>query len=206
MSERLYRRIGLTGGIGSGKTTAARRFAERGALVLDADEVSRRALERDGACYDAALEAFGGGILRGDGSIDRARLAKIVFSDPSELRRLNAVVHSYVLSALLGAADRALSEKPGAIAVFDVPLLFESGMYRDMDHTVLVVCDEDKRVARVSARDGYPAESVRRRAHSQMAEEQKRLLASEVLDNNGSLDDLLSQVDRLYDRLTNPGA
>ncbi len=202
MSARGYRRIGLTGGIGSGKTTVAKRLGERGALVLDADALSRSALERDGACYEAVAEAFGGGILRADGTIDRAALAHIVFADPAKRERLNGIVHPYVIATLLGTADRALAQRPGAIAVFDVPLLFESGMHRDMDHTVLVVASEAARVGRVAARDGAAVEAVQKRIRSQMPEEEKRLLANEILDNNATLEELLVQADRLYERLT----
>ncbi len=201
MSGRRYIRVGLTGGIGSGKSTASDRLRELGALVLDADGVSRRALEPGGACYERTVRLFGKEILRSDGSIDRKAVAARAFSDEKLLKGLNAIVHPYVIQTLLETADRALGETAGAVAVFDVPLLFESGMHREMDHTVLVTCGEETRLRRIMERDGCTEAAAHARIRSQMPEEEKRLLADEILDNDGSREDLLRQVDRFYRRL-----
>lgn len=196
-----YRKIGLTGGIGSGKTTAARRFAELGALVYHADEISRRSIEPGAACYGRVVDAFGEGILKTDGAIDRKRLAQIVFSDETKRETLNAIIHPYVIEQLFSLAERDLADQPGAIAVFEVPLLFESGLHERMDANVLVVCDAKSRIRRVAERDGISREQVLSRMRAQMPEEEKRLLADYLLDNNGSKEALLRQVDLLYETL-----
>ena len=107
--SRRYRKLGLTGGIGAGKSTAAEYFKRCGATVLDADAISRNALKTGGACYDAVVQAFGNGIVQNDGSIDRAMLASIVFSDESARRKLNSIVHPYVLETMESEAERLLT-------------------------------------------------------------------------------------------------
>ncbi|HPI23901.1 MAG TPA: dephospho-CoA kinase [Spirochaetota bacterium] len=201
-----YRKIGLTGGIGSGKSTAARRFAALGARVYHADEVSRRALDPGAACYDRVVSAFGPEILRADGSIDRRRLAEIVFSSEERRQTLNAIVHPHVIGALLSQAERDFADGSGGIAVFEVPLLFESGMDRSMDHTIVVSCDEETRIRRVAERDGLTREDALSRMRAQMPEEEKLLHADFVLENNGTEEALLRQVDALYEALTVEGA
>lgn len=193
-----YRAIGLTGGIGSGKSTAARRFAELGAAVYQADEISRQALEPGAACYQQVIDAFGEGIRSKDGSIDRKALARIVFSDEEKRKALNAIIHPYVIDQLFSRAKNDLSSKRGAIAIFDVPLLFESGIDAEMERNIVVVCDEEERVHRVVERDGASREQALARIRAQMPEEEKRLRADYVLDNNGTPEQLIRQVDALY--------
>jgi len=197
----IYRKIGLTGGIGSGKTTAARRFAELGALVYHADEISRRSIEPGAACYRRVVDAFGEGILKTDGAIDRKQLAQIVFSDETKRETLNAIIHPYVIEQLFSLAERDLANQPGAIAVFEVPLLFESGLHERMDANILVACDAESRIRRVAERDGISREQVLSRMRAQMPEEEKRLRADYILDNNDSKEALLRQVDLLYETL-----
>lgn len=193
--------IGLTGGIGSGKTTAARRFAELGALVYHADEISRQSIAPGAACYGRVLEAFGEDILKPDGAIDRKLLAQIVFSDQTKRETLNAIIHPYVIEQLFALAERDLANRTGAIAVFEVPLLFESGLHKQMDANILVACDEESRIRRVAERDGISRKQVMSRMRAQMPEEEKRLLADFVLDNNGSKEALIQQVDALFQRI-----
>lgn len=196
-----YRAIGLTGGIGSGKSTAARRFAELGAAVYQADEISRQALEPGAACYQQVIDAFGESIRSKDGSIDRKALARIVFSDEEKRNELNAIIHPYVIDQLFSRAKNDLSSRRGAIAIFDVPLLFESGLDAEMEQNIVVVCDEKERVRRVVERDGASREQALARIRAQMPEEEKRLRAGYVLDNNGTPEQLIRQVDALYQTL-----
>lgn len=201
-----YLKIGLTGGIGSGKTTAAKRLLALGARVYHADEISRRALDPGAVCYDRVVSAFGREILQSDGTIDRKRLGQLVFSDEEKRQRLNGIVHPYVITELFAHAERDLSNEPDGIAVFEVPLLFESGLHMMMDHNVVVSCTVENRIRRVMARDDLTREQVLARIQAQMPEEEKLLLADSILFNNGTEDDLIAQVDALYDTLKTGGA
>ncbi len=193
-----YLKIGLTGGIGSGKTTAARRFAALGARVYHADEISRHALDPCSECYSRVIETFGMDVVQDDGEIDRRRLGAIVFADESKRRVLNSIIHPYVINELLSSAEKDLQKDPNGVAVFEVPLLFESGMDAQMDATIVVVCDEEARIRRVMERDQLSREQVLSRVRAQMPEEEKRKRADYILDNNGSHEQLLQQVDVLY--------
>ena len=193
-----YLKIGLTGGIGSGKTTAAGRFAALGARVYHADEISRHALDPCSECYSSVIETFGMDVVQDDGEIDRRRLGAIVFADESKRRVLNSIIHPYVINELLSSAEKDLQKDPNGVAVFEVPLLFESGMDAQMDATIVVVCDEEARIRRVMERDQLSREQVLSRVRAQMPEEEKRKRADYILENNGSHEQLLQQVDVLY--------
>ena len=200
-AHRQYLKIGLTGGIGSGKTTAAKRFAALGARVYHADEISRRALDPDAVCYDRVVSAFGREILQSDGTIDRKRLGQIVFADEEKRQQLNGIIHPYVIDELFARAEQDLADEENSIAVFEVPLLFESGLHTKMDHNIVVSSTEENRIQRVMERDNLTREQVLSRIHAQMPEEEKLLLADSILLNDGSADDLHCQVDALYEML-----
>ena len=197
-NESRYQKIGLTGGIGSGKTTAAKRFAALGAKVYHADEVSRHALDPCSDIYGKVVAEFGTDIVLDDGSIDRRKLGEIVFADEGKRNVLNGIIHPYVIDELLSGAERDLKNDPNGIAVFEVPLLFESGMDNQMDANILVTCEEETRIQRVMERDALLREQVLARMRAQMLEEEKRLRADYILDNNGSHESLLHQVDALF--------
>lgn len=201
MSKRIYKRIGLTGGIGAGKSTAAKRFRELGVLVLDADEISRASLKKGGACYSDVIALFGSKILTLDGEIDRKKLASIVFADEEKRRQLNAIVHPYVIETMFSRAEEALC-KSGGIAVFEVPLLFESGMHEKMDRNILVACTEEKRLKRIVVRDNTTRQAALARIRAQMSEEEKRLLADYILENDGTIEQLNAQIDALLEELS----
>ena len=200
-----YLKVGLTGGIGSGKTTAAARFASLGARVYHADEISRRALDPGAVCYDRVVSAFGQEILNEDQSINRRKLGEIVFNDHEKRTLLNDIIHPYVIHELFSRAEQDLSNEPLGIAVFEVPLLFESGMHERMDHNIVVTSTEENRVRRVIKRDHLSREQVISRMRAQMPEEEKLLLADAVLENNGTEAELIAQVDQLFDKLTAGG-
>jgi len=201
MSKRAYKRIGLTGGIGAGKSTAAKRFRELGVLVLDADEISRASLKKGGACYSDVVALFGSEILTQDGEIDRKKLASIVFSDEEKRRQLNAIVHPYVIETMFSRAEEALN-KSGGIVVFEVPLLFESGMHEKMDRNIFVACGDEQRVKRIVARDNTTRQAALARIRAQMPEEEKRLLANYILENDGTIEQLNAQIDALLEELS----
>lgn len=200
-----YLKVGLTGGIGSGKTTAAARFASLGARVYHADEISRRALDPGAVCYDRVVSAFGQEILNEDQSINRRKLGEIVFNDHAKRTLLNDIIHPYVIHELFSRAEQDLANDPAGIAVFEVPLLFESGMHERMDHNIVVTSTEENRVRRVMERDNLSREQVISRMRAQMPEEEKLLLADAVLENNGTEAELIAQVDQLFDKLTAGG-
>lgn len=201
MSKRVYKRIGLTGGIGAGKSTAAKRFRELGVLVLDADEISRASLKKGGACYSDVAALFGSEILTLDYEIDRKKLASIVFDDEEKRRQLNAIVHPYVIETMFIRAEEALN-KSGGIAVFEVPLLFESDMHKKMDRNILVACGEEQRVKRILERDNTTRQAALARIRAQMPEEEKRLLADYILENDGTIEQLNAQIDALLEELS----
>jgi dephospho-CoA kinase len=190
-------RIGLTGGVGSGKSTVARLLAERGAVVIDADAIAREVVRAGTPGFAAVVEAFGAGVVGPDGELDRPALAAIVFGDDERRAELNAIVHPLVgrRSAELMAAAPA-----GAVVVYDVPLLVENDLAGDFDFVVVVEASVPVRLARLAAR-GMTEADARQRIAAQANEEQRRAVADEVVENDGSVAELASRVDALWRRL-----
>ena len=190
--------VGLTGGIGSGKSAVARLLAERGAVVVDADRLAREALDPGTPGLAAVVEEFGPGVLRADGSLDRPALGRLVFADDTRRAALEAIVHPYVgrRSAELTAAAPA-----DAVVVHDVPLLVENHLEARYDVVVVVEAGEEVRLARLAESRGMPAAEARSRMAAQATDDQRRAVADVVLANDGDLDDLARQVDVLWDRL-----
>jgi dephospho-CoA kinase len=191
--------VGLTGGIGAGKSTVARLLSERGAVVIDADSIVRD-LQRPGTdVFHAILERFGPHVVAPDGSLDRERLADVVFRDDDARSALNAIVHPAVYAVM---ADRIAALKDGnQVVVLDIPLLAESGGGEGMDAVVVVEADEDARVARVVAERGLDPEDVRARMAVQASPQQREALADVVIKNNGTDEDLRAQVEALWEQL-----
>jgi dephospho-CoA kinase len=187
-------RIGLTGGIGSGKSTVSRLLAERGAVVIDADAIAREVVEPGTPGLDAIVAAFGRAVLAADGSLDRPGLAAVVFADPEARRRLDGIVHPLVR---VRAGELEAAAPPDAVVVHDVPLLAETGQGSSYDFVVVVEADPEERVARLVQR-GLTAEDARARIAAQATDEQRRAIADVVLDNSGTPDELAAQVDRLW--------
>jgi len=188
-------RVGLTGGIGSGKSTVAQRFLELGAVVIDADLLAREVVAVGSPGLAAIQQRFGAAVLAADGSLDRGALGEIVFSDPQARKDLEAITHP-----LIGARTRALLESaaPEGILVHDVPLLVEKHMAADYHLTVVVGADEDIRVARLTGERGFTEADVRVRVAAQAGDRARRAAADAWLDNNGTVDALLAQVDALW--------
>jgi dephospho-CoA kinase len=187
-------RIGLTGGIGSGKSTVSALLAERGAVVVDADRIAREVVEPGTPGLAAIVEAFGDAVLTPDGALDRPALAAVVFADPDARRRLDAIVHP-----LVRARGRELEAAAphGSVVVHDVPLLAETGQAASYDLVLVVLADEETRVARL-VRRGLTAEDARARIAVQATDEQRRAIADVVLDNSGPPEQLAEQVDRFW--------
>lgn len=190
-------RVGLTGGLGSGKSTVADMLAEHGAVVIDADAIALEVVRAGTPGFDAVVARFGAGVVGADGELDRARLAEIVFSDDAARRALNEIVHPLV-------ADRSaelMAGVPGdAIVVYDVPLLAENNMAGGFDVIVVVETDLPIRLSRLAAR-GLPEPQAKARIAAQVSDEQRRAIADEVLRNDGSREALAAQVDALWRRL-----
>ncbi len=192
--------VGLTGGIGSGKSTVARMFEELGAFVIDSDELAREAVE-PGSPGLLDVAALWPGVVRA-GELDRAALARIVFDDAAARERLNAIVHPTVRRL---AAERAASARPGQLVVQMIPLLFETGSEGRFEKTIVVVAPEGARIERAASRDGATQEQIRARIASQIPVDQARRRADYVIENDGDLPHLHRQVRTIYDALMGLG-
>jgi dephospho-CoA kinase len=195
-------RIGLTGGIGSGKSTVAALLAARGALVVDADRIAREVVEPGTPGLAAVVAAFGPGVLTAEGALDRPALASIVFADPGARARLDGIVHPLVRARaqeLIGAAPA------DAVVVQDVPLLVETGQAGAHDLVLVVEADLETRVARLGLR-GLSEQDARARIAAQATDAQRRAVADVVLDNSGAPEDLAAQVERFWEERVAPAA
>jgi dephospho-CoA kinase len=187
-------RIGLTGGIGSGKSTVSELLAARGAVIVDADRIAREVVEPGTPGLAAVVDAFGEQVLAADGSLDRPALAAVVFSDPAARARLDAIVHPLVRRR---SAELVAAAPAGAVVVNDVPLLVETGQAASFDVVLVVEADPEIRVARLVQR-GLTEDDARARIASQASDEQRRAVADVVLDNSGTPEELAEQVDRFW--------
>ena len=195
-------RIGLTGGIGSGKSTVSALLAARGAVIIDADRIAREVVEPGTPGLARIVEAFGDGVLAVDGSLDRAALAAVVFADPDARRRLDGIVHPLVRAR---ATELAAAAPPDSVVVNDVPLLVETGQASSYDLVLVVEADPATRVSRLVQR-GLTAEDARARIAAQASDGQRRAVADVVLDNSGTPEQLVEQVDRFWAERVAPAA
>jgi dephospho-CoA kinase len=186
--------IGLTGGIGSGKSTVSALLAERGAVVVDADRIAREVVEPGTPGLAAVVAAFGDGVVGPDGALDRPALAAVVFADPEARARLDAIVHPLVRAR---AAELAAAAPADAVVVHDIPLLVETGQAARFDLVLVVRADQEVRVARLVQR-GLPEDDARARIAAQATDEQRAAVADVVLDNSGTREELAAQVDRFW--------
>lgn len=181
--------LALTGGLGSGKSTAADIFAERGAVVIDCDDIARTLLDEAPVVRDRVVEAFGPGVLGADGRIDRAALADAAFVSAEATAMLDAIVHPAVLAAIAGALDTlALQGEPPRVVVLVVPLLAESPLFLEpVDAVLAISATEDARIERAVAR-GMTREDAERRIARQAGDGERRAIADHVIDNDGDLE------------------
>jgi dephospho-CoA kinase len=187
--------VGLTGGIGSGKSMASAMFAELGAGVVDTDEISRALTAPGGGAIAPIRESFGPEYIAADGGLDRARMRELVFGDAEAKRRLEGILHPRIRDRL--RADVAAARQPYVIAV--IPLLFETGAYQDLLQRVVVVdCEESEQVRRASSRSGLSEREVRAIMATQFPRAERRKRADDVLTNDGSIEALRGQVARLH--------
>jgi dephospho-CoA kinase len=194
------RRVGLTGGIGAGKSTVARLFSRYGAVVVDADALAREVVAPGTPGLAEIVEAFGAGVLNPDGTLDRPGLGRIVFADQASLRRLEAITHPRISAE--SARLVALAEEAGApVLIHDIPLLVENGLPETFDDVVVVEAPDDVRLARLEGR-GLPREQALERMKAQATNEQRRAAASYVINNGSTRENLREQVDKVWAALT----
>jgi dephospho-CoA kinase len=197
-------RVGLTGGIATGKTTVAAILRELGCHMLDADKIAHHMIEPGAAAYEDVVREFGRGILTSDGRVDRSKLGAIVFADLARLARLNAIVHPPVLEAQDRELDAIKRTDPHAIAVVEAALLIEAGYAKKLDCLVVTWCTPEQQLARLTQKGagrGLTIEQARQRIAAQMPIEEKRLMADEVVDCSGSLEHTREQVAALFAKL-----
>jgi dephospho-CoA kinase len=186
--------IGLTGGIGSGKSTVSALLAERGAVIVDADRIAREVVEPGTPGLAAVVSAFGEGVVGPDGGQDRAALAAVVFADAEARARLDGIVHPLVRAR---AAEVVAAAPPDAVLVHDIPLLVETGQAGRYELVLVVQADLGTRVARLVAR-GMTEDDARARIAAQATDEQRAAVADVVLDNSGTREELAAQVSRFW--------
>jgi dephospho-CoA kinase len=187
--------VGLTGGIGCGKSTVAAMFAARGASIIDTDQIARLLTAPGGAAMPAVVAEFGTEFAGTDGALDRARMRALVFTDPAARMRLEAILHPRIRAATVAAAAQA----GGSYLIFDVPLLVESGSWRERVQRILVVdCPEKLQVARVMTRSALSEEQVKAIMGTQATRAARLAVADDVIANDAGLDKLEAQIERLH--------
>lgn len=191
--------LGLTGGIGSGKSTVARLLAERGAVVIDTDVVAREVTAPGGAAHQAVADRFGPGVVAADGTVDRPALAALVFGDEAARDDLNRIVHPAIREEVLRRVTAAGGGDPDAVVVLEVPLLAEIGRDRyPVAGVVVVDAPVDLAVARLVTGRGFSEHDARARLAAQATRHQRLAIADLVIDNSGDLDHLRAEVDRAW--------
>ncbi len=189
------KRIGLTGSIAAGKSTVSKRLQELGAYVIDADAVSRELSEKGSPVLHEIQSAFGDGVIAPDGALDRALLSRIVFADEAQRKKLEAILHPAIKRRMREMEDaQAGAER----VVYDVPLLFESGMDAQMDEIWVVDAPRETRIRRLEERNGLDREQAERRIRAQMPDEEKRRRADVLIENDGTIEELIRKVDDLW--------
>jgi dephospho-CoA kinase len=192
--------VGLTGGIGSGKSTVARMLEKRGAVVFDADMLAREVVEPGTPGHAAVIERFGANVLAPGGELDREALASIVFADPAARRDLEAIVHPEVRRRF--AAGTEAYRDTGRVVVFSAPLLVETGMHSAFEVLVVVSASNDTQIDRLMRDRGMSEDAVRSRIAAQAAPETRAEVADVLVDNEGTIEELEQQVDRLWSGLS----
>jgi len=192
--------VGLTGGIGSGKSLVAELLAAQGATIIDADVLSREVVAPGTPGLAAVAERFGDEVLRPDGSLDRAALGRIIFGDPVSRHDLEAIIHPAVRRR---AASLTAAAGEGAVVVQVIPLLVETGQQDDFDQVIVVDVEPEAQLSRIMLRDGLSEPDARARLRAQAGREERLRAADVVLQNNGTREDLAAAVDRLWDEWEN---
>lgn len=195
--------IGLTGGIASGKSTAAKYLGEKGASVIDADKLGHRAYEPDTDAFRQVVDAFGPEVVGNDGQIDRKVLGGKVFGDPAALDRLTGIIWPEIGRLALAEIAMAQAARPEAPVVLEAAVMLEAGWEPMVDEVWVVIVDPDTAVVRATARDGVEEDAVRKRIASQLSNDERRVKADLVIDNSGDEAALMAQLDAAWARVAN---
>ena len=194
-------KVGLTGGLASGKSLIGAKLQELGCHLIHADELGHAAIASDGEAYAAVVEEFGRGILKEDGTIDRRRLAALAFETPYRLAKLNALVHPAVFRRQEQLLERIAAEDPDGIAVVEAAIMIESGSHARYQKLIVASCGERQQIERAMHRDGMSLEEARARLHRQMPLAEKVKLADYVIDTSGTKEETFHQTEQVYQTL-----
>jgi dephospho-CoA kinase len=194
-------KVGLTGGIASGKSTVSEAFARLGARVLDADKVAREVVLPGQPAWLKLQQAFGPEYFLPDGEVNRSKLRKLVFANPEKRSKLNAIVHPEVMKEINRRVEQLATSAQDAVVVVDVPLLLEVGVAHRFDRVIVVYVTENVQIKRLRQRDGLSLQGARRALSTQMALDMKVEHADYVIDNNGTLDETQAQVEEVWQNL-----
>jgi len=194
-------KVGLTGGIASGKSTVSRIFASFGAKVLDADEVAREVLLPGQTAWTRLRQAFGQEFFRPDGTVKRKQLRKLVFADPEKRNQLNSIVHPEVIKEINRRSEILSSSVKTGVLLVDVPLLLEVGVANRFEKVVVVYVSESVQINRLQQRDGISEEEAKQALKAQMTLSKKVEQADYVIDNSGTLEETRSQVEKVWEEL-----
>ncbi len=192
--------VGLTGGIASGKSTVANILTQLGAHMIDADEISRKMLEPGMPAFEEIRENFGNVILRPDRTVDRKKLGQLVFSDRDSLRKLNAIMHPYIIRAEKKETETSLHRNPKTIVVINAAILIESGHYKDMDKIIVVDVPEEVQVER-SKESGITEDETRARIKAQIPRKERLQYADFVIDNNQAIEETRAATEKVFSEL-----
>ena len=194
--------IGLTGGIGTGKSTVSSYLKEKGCLILDADKMSRALTAPGGAALGEVRAAFGDQVFFEDGTMNRKAVSDIDFNDPDQLKILEEIITKKVVQQTIDIVDMLRKEEYGGLVVLDAPLLFECGLQNYADENWVVTADLEVRIERIINRDGIDRSDIIDRINNQMSDSQKIAMADFVIDNSGNLENLYHQIDKLIERIS----
>ena len=194
-------RVGLTGGIATGKSTVGLMFVELGCHLIDSDHITRQLFQPGQPVYEAVVQAFGERILSPDRTIDRKILGEIVFNDPGERTKLNGLVHPFVVQRHQDWLKEMEASDPGGVSIVDAALTIEAGTYKNYDKIVVVTCTPEIQKQRLRERTGLSDEQIEARIRSQMPLEEKVKYADFVIDNSGSREATRKQVRQVHDSL-----
>jgi dephospho-CoA kinase len=187
-------KVGLTGGIGSGKSTVADAFANLGIATFSADVISHALSQKGRVAYQNIVEVFGTGILKPDGELDRKALGDIIFSDERQKSQLESILHPLIMQALHQQADAASTE----YCVLDIPLLINTAERERVDRILVVQCEQQERIARIQKRNGWSLQKINRVINSQVSEQALIAAADDIIDNSGDVAAIRAQVARLH--------
>ncbi len=193
--------IGLTGGIGTGKTTVSEYLKEKGCVIIDADKISREMTEKDSPALDEIKQSFGEKYISKEGNLERKLLGDLVFNDPKALEKLQAIITKKVEQKIDSMLKQLKKKDNDDIVVIDAPLLFECGMESVADENWLVTADTDIRIDRVKRRDGLSEKQIIDRINNQMSEAEKRGKSRYIIDNSGTVEELYMQIDKILERI-----